>query len=182
MNRHISTTMNDAEAKTGICSVVCATVFIIALVVAHIVLFVYYCLALTHSDSDVFYDACGSRLRTYMIVTITAPFVAVACISCCGLFCCYTSDAFDQFTRIVSNVCSLVVAVMYGLVIDECVKALNNQRCMDAMRTDSISAGTGSPLIAWIGLVASANYFVGLAIYLMKAPRRKDARSMAQHT
>jgi hypothetical protein len=139
---------------------------------AMFVLFVFQCIALTHSDTDAYYAACGHTLRDSMmaslILSTTGPiFVGISSLilSCCSVRAAgVLAIVFVVFYAIAEVVLSI-------LILNESVIALNNSNCTAAMQStdggiSSVSAYTGSPLLGIIGIVSSSLTFFSLFVFL----------------
>jgi small-conductance mechanosensitive channel len=128
-------------------------------------LFVFQCIALTHSDTDAFYAACGHQLRDLMLGSLilsTAGIIIFIVIYSVLMYISLkvgTRAAFCLFLLYV-----LVEIFLSGFILGRAADALGNQACKDAMQSvdggiNSISANIGSPLLAIVGIVSSAFTF-----------------------
>ena len=138
-----------------------------------LVLFIFQCIALKNSNTDTYYAACGHKLWDLTVgsVVISTAGIFIMGIISCALYCCCNKS--------VGMICAVVFASVYifaeiflsGYILNESVVALNNSNCTAAMGStnggiNSISANTGSPLLAIIGIVNSALTFLIVAIFL----------------
>ena len=133
--------------------------------------FIFQCIALTHSDTDIFYAACGHTLRDLMmsslcISTIGIAFVAVlsGCVACC---CSPEAGGEIAIGCFFSYV--LIQVFMSGFILNEGVKALGNSNCTAVMQStdggiNSISANLGSPLLAIMGIVSSTLTYISIFV------------------
>jgi hypothetical protein len=130
------------------------------------VVFVFACIALTHSDNDLIYSACGHTLRNLLIADIMLPilFYLVAAVHMCTSVrvcgCCIGGNGSVNGELVVfSCVCCFVLIVCLGsYTLSESVYAVQNSNCTDAMRNtydgmDSPSAGLGIPLLVVVGFI-----------------------------
>ena len=135
-------------------------------------LFVFQCIALTHSDTDAFYAACGHQLRDLMLGSLI--------LSTAGII--FFFVVFAVLIPIAPKVgiwaafCSFLLYVLIeiflsGFILGRAADALGNQACKDAMQSvdggiNSISANIGSPLLAIVGIVSSAFTFVVILFFI----------------
>jgi hypothetical protein len=147
------------------------------------VIFVFSCIAATHSDSDSVYSACGHTLRVLLIVDIMFPSISVAAfflIACCMCISGNTiADITDQSYGMAFKILVFLVLISMaaGLIclgyfsISESITAMSDSDCMSAMRntTDGInspSANTGTPLLAIMVMVMGIFHCM-TAIYIV---------------
>ena len=139
------------------------------------ILFVLQCIALTHSDTEVYYAACGHSLRDLMVSSVCVTFVGLIGVVIISLLVLLCSDKMALVVGIILMVLyAIAEVVLSGLILNESVIALDNPNCTSAMQsTDggikSISANTGSPLLAIIGITSSALTFFALLCGFMYA-------------
>ncbi len=149
------------------------------------IIFVFTCIAATHSNSDSIYSACGHTLRNFLIADLVMPVVLIVvlflliCLEWC--FCIgkiqsivnisnasVTSGESPSttvliFVYLVRISIAVGAACLGGFSISESVIAMGNSDCMSAMSntTDGInspSANTGSPLLAIMAIVYGISY------------------------
>ena len=136
----------------------------------YFLVFIFQCIALTHSDTDIFYAACGHTLRDLMmsslcISTIGIAFVAVlsGCVACCS------AGAAEWIAIGCFFLYVLIQVFMSGFILNEGVKALGNSNCTAVMQStdggiNSISANLGSPLLAIMGIVSSTLTYISIFV------------------
>jgi hypothetical protein len=136
----------------------------------YFLVFIFQCIALTHSDTDIFYAACGHTLRDLMmsslcISTIGIAFVAVlsGCVACCS------ARAAEWIAIGCFFLYVLIQVFMSGFILNEGVKALGNSNCTAVMQStdggiNSISANLGSPLLAIMGIVSSTLTYISIFV------------------
>lgn len=130
------------------------------------VVLVFACIALTHSDNDLIYFACGHTLRNLLIADIMIPilFYLVTAVHMCTSVrvydCCIWGNGRVNgelviFSFVVFVVC---IACLGSFTVSESVHAIQNSNCTDAMHNtydgmNSPSAGLGIPLLVVIGFI-----------------------------
>ena len=128
-----------------------------------LLLFIFHCIALTYSDNDTYYAACGHTLRDLMvggIVILSAGLLIVYIIIMILGFCGFPKAA-GVFGMVSVFFYFISLLILSGLILNYSIISLNNANCTAAMRStdggiNSISANTGSPFIAIIGIVNSS--------------------------
>ena len=126
------------------------------------ILFVFQCIALTNSDTDAFYAACGHTLRDLVmsnLIITCAAFIIINLLGC--IVWCMRKELEPGFVNVYFALYLIFEVIMSICILKEGVDTLNNSVCNTAMRStdggsNSISANTGSALLAIIGIVPSA--------------------------
>ena len=153
-----------SETASGIGNVCFTPIFII---------FVFQCIALTHSDNNTFYDACGHTLRDLMmsnLIILFAFFIFIYFLNC--IVGCKGKVLDDVFLKTLYFLISMFEVIMSICILKYGADALNNSVCNDAMCSteggvNSISANTGSALLAIIGIVPSALVILIILLLLL---------------
>jgi hypothetical protein len=149
------------------------------------IIFVFTCIAATHSNSDSIYSACGHTLRNLLIADLVMPVVLIVvlllfiCLEWC--FCIGKIQSMKNifkakvkpselpsitvliFVLFVYISIAVGAACLGGFSISESVIAMGNSDCMSAMSntTDGInspSANIGSPLLAIMAMIQGLLY------------------------
>ena len=144
-------------------------------------IFVFTCIALTHSDNDIVYDSCGHTLRILMMVN------ALVYIALLILFCfvfgmiesCLVDKSMSSMSEksmseksrseksrstlaVITTVFIIIFTVgmlcLSAFTVNESVVAISNPNCTSAMSSkeggiNSPSANMGIPLLAITGFV-----------------------------
>jgi len=141
-------------------------------VLVNFVLFVFACIALTHSDNDLIFHACDGTLRIIVMVDLIAPLAGLFVWGCSCLI--PRCDNIGKDARI--GLYAFLFIVTAGLCIFTFMasdQALKKPDCVSAMRsTDDISAFPGdhgyikglkspSANTGW-PLLAVSGYYYGL--------------------
>ena len=134
-----------------------------------LILFIFGCIALTHSDSDVIYAACGHTLRDMLmaLLILCVVFIVGGAIVVSG-------KCDGPVCNAVSGVCSIVFVVGVLLVLGAftakaSIGAFNIPNCTAAMSSPLPSAYTGVPLLGIMGLITGVNSFcigAGLVLFV----------------
>jgi hypothetical protein len=113
--------------------------FVILILVCFFVVFIFQCIALTHSDTEAFRIACGSSLRDWMIADTIINSVGLLTIGFIILVA-MLSEKNDEDESggivVIAMVCLyLSVLLILGIgTLAESVKALNDAVCEAAMK------------------------------------------------
>lgn len=146
--------------------------------VGYFIIFVFTCIAVSHSNSDLIYSTCGHTLRDLLIadLVVSSSLLCFAFLLCCFGMCYVKSNSVSpDEPKSVSPVAIFVLSItatLLGVVttsclgaftISESVIALQNSDCTSAMRNtddgiNSPSANLGSPLLAIMGIVQGVLY------------------------
>ena len=136
--------------------------------------FVFQCIALAHSDTEEFYSACGHTLRDLVMACVV--------LNCFGtIFSFGVMLCVKQSNGLACVIFGTVLLILYGILLlllkslmtKESVAALSNSDCSSMMRNttggiNSISANTGSPLLACVGIVDGTLFFSAVLFYVLK--------------
>lgn len=130
-------------------------------------IFVFTCIALTHSDNDIVYDSCGHTLRILMIVNAIVYF-ALLILLCFvfGMIKSYLKEISTSTLSVITTVFTTVFIIIFtvgmlclsAFTVNESVVAISNPNCTSAMSSkeggiNSPSANMGIPLLAITGFV-----------------------------
>lgn len=132
-----------------------------------LILFIFGCIALTHSDSDVIYTACGHTLRDLLmaLLVLSVFFIVCGVIVVSGV-------CVRPVCAAVSGMCSVVFIVGVLLVLGAftakaSIDAFNIPNCTAVMSSPLPSAYTGVPLLGIMGLIIGVKSFcIGAGLVL----------------
>jgi hypothetical protein len=136
--------------------------------------FVFLCIALSHSDSDVIYAACGHTLRDLLMALLLLCVFSVALVVIVALIIHGTNCESSSALLGGIGVCSFLFVVGMVLILGAfttkaSIDAFNTPGCPAAMSSPFPSAYTGVPLLGIMGLVSGINSFclgVGTCLFL----------------
>ena len=140
---------------------------------AGFVLFVFMCIALTHSDTEAFYSACGHTLRYLMMTNIIVNTIVVLALT---LIVYIITVCVKGKAAIVTVVTFLVLYILFNIImpisiLSYSLTALDDPTCKSAMQStdggiNSVSADTGGAILAITGMVNSIFNLVLLCIFV----------------
>ena len=170
----------DVTEVSDTCTVTAVCLFVLA----NFVLFVFACIALTHSDNDLIKTACDGTLRIFVMVDMVAFFAGVFL---CG--CSYCIPSCDNKSRdFVMTLSIFIFIATFGLSLITFMasdQAMKNPDCVSVMRStvdpvsshpadrynpvkglDSPSANTDWPLLAVSGFYYGVFYACLALVFL----------------
>ena len=126
-------------------------------------IFVFTCIALTHSDNDIVYDSCGHTLRILMMVNALV-YIALLILFCFvfGMIKSCLKEKSRSTLAVITTVFIIIFTVgmlcLSAFTVNESVVAISNPNCTSAMSSkeggiNSPSANMGIPLLAITGFV-----------------------------
>jgi hypothetical protein len=140
---------------------------------AGFVLFIFTCIALTHSDTEAFYSACGHTLRYLMMTNIIVNTIVVLALT---LIVYIITVCVKGKAAIVTVVTFLVLYILFNIImpisiLSYSLTALDDPTCKSAMQStdggiNSVSADTGGAILAITGMVNSIFNLVLLCIFV----------------
>ena len=146
-------------------------------------IFVFTCIALTHSDNDIVYDSCGHTLRILMMVNAIVYFALL--ILLCFVFgmikSCLTeknrptlaaSPAIAICTTVFIIIFTVGMLCLSAFTVNESVVAISNPNCTSAMSSkeggiNSPSANMGIPLLAITGFVVGVSNLIPSTLLML---------------
>ena len=156
------------KEKTALGPLQCVTLL---LSWAGFVLFIFTCIALTHSDTEAFYSACGHTLRYLMMTNIIVNTIVVLALT---LIVYIITVCVKGKAAIVTVVTFLVLYILFNIImpisiLSYSLTALDDPTCKSAMQStdggiNSVSADTGGAILAITGMVNSIFNLVLLGI------------------
>jgi hypothetical protein len=135
---------------------------------AAFVFFVFACVALTHSDRDSVYQACGTGLRDWVMADLIVSifFWVIPCIFAFCISACIFNTAGAYLCTLIPFVGAFVLCVCFSCyTLINASQAMNNPDCTSAL--SGTVEGINSPLLAYIGYLYGSLYAVAALPHLV---------------
>ena len=166
-NTSEQTRMSEEKTRFGCFDMICLALFILII----FVFFVFQCIALNNSDTEIFYKVCGHTLRTLIlssvVISTVAGFLALV------LYLGSELNVINVYVTFYINLLlfyTFIELILSAFIIIEGYVAMDSTNCTLAMKNttggmNSISANTGYSLLAMVGLISSIGSW-GVAVIL----------------